>query len=274
MIDDLPTDAQIDCAPQFAPDPQPTSRAKRWPNTVCYMAALISTLSAFPGHAGEPQIAPPKGFIEHFAHPSPEVWRAAHYAFSHPFFDTDWSRDNVTYKAGLNLSLSPQYDRKNRFSGASLRRVETSHYGRYSVVMRPARGDGIVTGFFTYTGPYYGARHDEIDIEFLGQDTTKMHVAWFVDGALQNHVIPLGFDAADSFRRYSFEWLPDRLRWFVADELIFEVTETDTLLPKEPGFLFANVWAVSDALEPWAGRAVDTTKAQAIVREIAFTPAH
>ena len=41
--------------------------------------------------------------------------------------------------------------------------------------MQPGRGSGLVTALFTYTGPYAGDPHDEIDIEFLGKDLTKIH---------------------------------------------------------------------------------------------------
>lgn len=64
-----------------------------------------------------------------------------------------------------------------------------------------------------------------------------MQVAWFVDGKLTAHKIALGFDAAD------------RLRWYVEDRLVFEITDKEAQLPKEPGFLFANLWAVDKSVQ-------------------------
>lgn len=220
-----------------------------------------------------PALANPiNGFSEQFAQPPEAGWHVAHYTFSHPAFDTDWSRKNLRFDQGLHLSLTPQTSAENRFLGASIRRDTPSHYGRYEAVLHPARGDGIVTGFFTYTGPHYGTRHDEIDIEFLGQDTTQVQVAWFVDGHLRSRKIPLGFDAADHPRRYAFEWHPDRLRWYVEDTMIFEVTAEESPLPKEPGYLFANLWAVDKSVASWAGVAVDGTSAQAYVGHMQFAP--
>ncbi|WP_165929170.1 family 16 glycosylhydrolase [Shimia isoporae] len=213
-----------------------------------------------------------EGFEELFRVPPTNDWHVADYDFSHPHFDTDWSRKQVHLDDGVQLSLSPKSTGKNGFAGASIRRTATTHYGRYEVEMQPARGEGVITGFFTYTGRYYGTRHDEIDIEFLGKDTTKLHVAWFVDGVLNNRFIDLGFDAAEKPRAYAFEWLPDRIRWYAEDTLIFEVTSADARLPEVPGFLFANIWAASPALDTWSGTPAPTTNADAFVGAIRFIP--
>ncbi len=215
------------------------------------------------------------GFWEGFEHFPADGWHIAHYQFSHPAFDTDWRRDNLRADGGLHLHLTPKSatDRaENRFWGASVRRAVPSHYGRYEAVVRPARGAGIVTGFFTYTGPHYGSRHDEIDIEFLGKDTTRMQVSWFVDGVLHSHKVALGFDAAARPHRYGFEWHPDRIRWFVDSRPVFEVSAKEAPLPEKPGYLFANLWAVADNLHSWAGRPAAGTSASAYVGDVRFTP--
>ncbi len=199
-------------------------------------------------------------------------WSIANYDFSHPSFDTDWRRSHVGLRDGLTLTLSPQHDAENGFIGASIRRKETSHFGRYEVVMQPAKGKGLVTGFFTYTGPYYGARHDEIDIEFLGKDTTKMHVAWFVDGVLHERDIPLGFDAALAPRRYGFTWAPDYIEWTVDDAPIFRITQDEAPIPREPGMLFLNLWAADITLANWAGLTAPTTRAKATAQSVRFVP--
>lgn len=213
-----------------------------------------------------------RGFAEPFDSLPGDNWQIADYRFSHPAFDTDWSRQNVHFKQGLHLSLTPQAAAENRFLGASIRRKTRSHYGRYEALMHPAKGSGLVTGFFVYTGPHYGTRHDEVDIEFLGKDTTRMQVAWFVDGKLQSRQIPLGFDAASRPRLYAFEWHPDRLRWYVGNNLVFEITGAESALPKEPGYLFANLWAADKSVQVWAGHAADGTSASALVGQVSFAP--
>ncbi|WP_321830042.1 family 16 glycosylhydrolase [Thalassovita sp.] len=213
-----------------------------------------------------------EGFTERFDPPNRHDWHIADYQFSHPDFDTDWERRNVRISAGATLRLRPQKNQDNGFAGASLRRTATSHFGRYEALMQPARGAGVVTGFFTYTGPYYGTRHDEIDIEFLGKDTRKLHLSWWVDGALNSHVVPLGFDAADGPRLYAFEWHPDRLRWFVEGRLLHEVRAESSALPAVPSYLFFNLWAADQRLQGWAGQTAEGTTAQARILSVTFTP--
>lgn len=219
------------------------------------------------------QMAMGDGFSDRFDRLDRSDWYVADYIFGHPHFDTDWAADQVVVDGGLHLQLSPQKGRKNGFQGASVRRHRETQYGRYTVVMKPARGAGLVTGFFTYTGPHYGARHDEIDIEFLGKNTSQIHIATFVDGKLWNKFIDLGFDAADRPRRYTFEWAPDAIRWYVEDDLIYTFRAADGPLPKMPGRLFANIWAADPSIKAWSGVADRGITAKAEVLEMSFEPA-
>lgn len=58
---------------------------------------------------GSVSVADPlNGFSERFGNAQPDGWKVAHYAFTHPSFDTDWSRDNLRFQHGLHLSLTPQ----------------------------------------------------------------------------------------------------------------------------------------------------------------------
>lgn len=210
-------------------------------------------------------------FVENFQTIG-EDWHIAQYRFTHPSFDTDWHTDRVQIADGLNLTLEPQAGANNRFVGGSLRRVTKTGFGRYEVELKAATGDGVVTGFFVYTGPYYGTRHDEIDIEFLGQNTHQVHLAWFVDGELRNKFIDLGFDASEQFRVYAFEWRPNSLRWFVDDTLIYQVNSQAAPIPTTPGHLFANIWAADPSISSWAGHAQATQSASSQIRHIAFHP--
>ncbi|WP_299842965.1 family 16 glycosylhydrolase [uncultured Jannaschia sp.] len=213
-----------------------------------------------------------QGFSDTFDKSETGEWHVAEYDFDHPMFDTDWMADHAKIDDGLTLILSPQTDKANGFAGGSIRRNEATHWGRYSAVIRPAAGEGIITGFFTYSGPAYGTRHDEIDIEFLGRDTRSVHAAWFVDGVLRARTVPLGFDASDGARLYAFDWLPDRIRWYAEDRLILEITEADGPLPEIPGMLFANLWAADHSIASWSGKTVPRMQAQAAVHCMSFAP--
>lgn len=227
-------------------------------------ALLCSALST-----ATPVLSQDQSFDDTFKQLSDRRWHVAHYDFHHPSFDTDWRRARVRINHGLRLSLAPHIEGLNRFAGGSIRTLETLHYGRYSVQIQPAKGDGLVTGFFTYTGPYYGTRHDEIDIEFLGKDTTKLHVAWFVDGQLRERDIPLGFDAATCLHTYEFDWHPKGIDWFVNGRKVFGI---DADIPRIPGRLYANIWAVDPSIAHWAGRADPALQATSVIKSISFRP--
>lgn len=226
--------------------------------------------------AAMPVTAEDVGFIDRFKTIGPE-WHVAEYDFDHDKFDTDWRRAHVKLGVfdgtdGLTLRLGPHEGGLNRFAGGSIRREDTSHYGTYEVQMRAASHPGVVTGFFTYTGSYYGTRHDEIDIEFLGKNTRQIHLAWFVDGALQNRFFDLGFDAATETATYAFEWRPNSLRWFVNGAEIYRHTDADGPIPQMPSRLFVNLWAADPSISIWAGVIDPKTRTQAQVSYVRFTP--
>ena len=100
--------------------------------------------------------------------------------------------------------------------------------------MKPSANGGTASTFFVCTGPYdtkyvldengdyvldeNGQRltqnnpHDEIDIEFLGKDTTKVQFNFFVDGKGGNeYMYDLGFDASEEFHTYGFRWEVDAI---------------------------------------------------------------
>lgn len=225
---------------------------------------------------GKAALAESAGFVDRFKTIGSD-WYVAEYDFDHNKFDTDWRRDQIILKAsdktsGIHLNLDPHQGGINRFAGASLRREDPSHYGRYEVRMRAASGPGVVTGFFTYSGPHYGTRHDEIDIEFLGRNTKQMHVAWFVDGKLKNRYIDLEFDASKEMVDYAFEWHPGKLRWFAKGALIFETDAVDGAIPQIPGRLFVNIWAADPSISGWAGLVGQNTRAEAHIERVRFTP--
>ncbi|MEE9388813.1 MAG: family 16 glycosylhydrolase [Paracoccaceae bacterium] len=203
---------------------------------------------------------------------SSKNWYVAEYDFDHASFDTDWRKGAARFQNGLHLHLEPHKGGSNQFSSGSIRRHETTGYGRYSVTMQAAKGDGMVNGFFTYTGPYYGTVHDEIDIEILGKDPTKLQAGWFADGDHKNKLIDLGFDASTCVHTYSFEWLPGGIRWYVGNQLIFSHDADDGHIPHTAGHLFVNLWAADRKISNWAGHADPRATADMYVDTVTFTP--
>src|SRR6056297_2922029 len=112
------------------------------------------------------------------------------------------SRTSPSARRGPHDPARPERCEQD-FVGAEVQRSRRTHFGHYEVVMRAARGHGVISSFFTYTGPYFGDPHEEIDFEFLGRDPTKVWLNRFYDGEkLPGQWIELGFDASEAPHLY------------------------------------------------------------------------
>ena len=236
--------------------------------TARLLACLIVSILASGGAAS----ARDSAFETSFDSMHLKGWSIGHYNFSSPKFATDWRSWQTEIGNGLLLSLDPHPRCPNAYAGASIRRSEPTGFGRYSATLKAASGAGVITGFFTYTGAYYGTPHDEIDIEILGKDTTKINIAWFADGKRSDRIIDLGFDAAEGMHDYAFEWREDRIDWYVDGRLIFTATAEDGPLPKSPGMLFANVWAADASIASWSGKIGPDVRTRAQIARLGFVP--
>lgn len=169
-------------------------------------------------------------------------------------FDCTWSRNNVSFSGGkMNLSIKGGW---GNFTGAEYRTKQAFGFGMYDVSMKPIKNDGVVSSFFTYTGPSDGTVWDEIDIEFLGKDTTKVQFNYYTNG-VGNHeyVYNLGFDASQSFHQYGFYWDANSITWYVDKKPVYKAT---TNIPQSPGKIMMNVWngtGVDEWLNRYNGRA-------------------
>ncbi len=215
-------------------------------------------------------VANDRSFSSDFSDPA--GWHVASYDFSHPSFATDWRADQVSFGAGLTLRLRPHTMGRNPFVSGSVRRVEPTGYGRYEAKFRAAKGAGLVTGFFTYTGPAYGTRHDEIDVEILGKNTRNVQIGWFVDGKHYAQTVDLGFDAADATHLYAFNWTAQRIEWFVDGRLIAQSDFANAPVPSVPSRSFANLWAAAKPASEWAGTIAPQLSAEAYFEFMRFTP--
>ena len=139
--------------------------------------------------------------------------------------------------------------------------------------MKAGRGAGIVSSFFTYTGPYFDDPHDEIDFEFLGQDTTRVWVNTFVDGKkMPGEWLELGFDAAETPHLYSFDWREDSITWYVDGNVIYAITSETHAIPATPSKLFMNIWAGNPDQVNWLGSVLEGTTAVAEYYCVSYRP--
>lgn len=168
-----------------------------------------------------------------------------------PPFNCSFARKNAVIDGGLlTMQLT---ESGGSYVGAEYRTQRKYSYGFYSVSMKAAKCPGVISSFFTYTGwPW-----DEIDIEFLGDDTTKVQFNYYTNGiGHHEYVYYLGFDASEDFHEYAFDWQPDSITWYVDGKPVYRATKN---IPSAPGQIMMNIWNVADSNADWAGR-FDSTK--------------
>ena len=161
-------------------------------------------------------------------------------------FDCWWHRSNTSLDNGmLTLTIDKDKNNKGMYSGAEYRTNKFYGFGYYEVSMQAIKNNGVVSSFFTYTGPSDNNPWDEIDIEVLGKDTRKVQFNYYKDGkGGHEFMYDLGFDASEGFHTYGFDWRQDHITWYVDGK------EAHTMwgdMPKTPGKIMMNTWpGVSD----------------------------
>lgn len=173
-------------------------------------------------------------------------------------FDCEWSENNVDVSDGvMSMSVSSAGD---KYYGGEYRSNARYSYGYYSVCMKAAACSGVISSFFTYTNHPW----DEIDIEFLGDDTTKVQFNYYTNGAGKHeYVHRLGFDASEDFHEYGFDWRRDAIVFYVDGRAIYKA---DKDIPTTSARIMANVWnGKGDTYEKWCGK-LDTSSLPATAR--------
>lgn len=155
-------------------------------------------------------------------------------------FNCTWRKKNGEFSEnGMALKIDSD-DGILPYSGGEFRSKDFYGYGYYEVVMKPIKNDGVVSSFFTYTGPSDNNPWDEIDIEFLGKDTTKVQFNYFTDGkGNHEYIYDLGFDASEDFHIYGFLWQEEKITWYVDGNAVYTA---DKDIPSTPSKIMMNVW--------------------------------
>lgn len=158
-------------------------------------------------------------------------------------FNVTWRKENITFE---NEKMQLIIDNDNSdaktvpYSGGEYRSKDFYGYGRYEVSMKAIKNDGVVTSFFTYTGPSDNNPWDEIDIEILGKDTTKVQFNYFTNGVGEHeYLYDLGFDSSEDFHTYAFEWYKDKIVWFVDGKEVHTASEN---IPVTESKIMMNAW--------------------------------
>ena len=202
-------------------------------------------------------------------------------------FNVVWKKENVHYENGImrlgikeekaTATINDELVEYNYTAGEA-RTQNYYGYGDYEVSMKPSKNGGTASTFFTCTGPYdskfvldengdyvldeNGQRvsvnnpHDEIDIEFLGNDTTKVQFNHYTNAkGGHEYLYDLGFDASEDYHEYAFLWEEDSIVYYVDGKAVHETTDN---IPSTPGRIMMNLWNVHDSNKEWAGKFDDS----------------
>jgi endo-1,3-1,4-beta-glycanase ExoK len=228
-----------------------------------------------PGGAQEAHGA---SFVENFKSLSKLRWYQSNSWANGDHQGCIWSNRNIrlTKQNALELLLTDRPAKERKYTCAEIQTHDRFGYGTYEVRMRAARAPGVISAFFTYIGPMPDeVPHHEIDFEFIGKDTGKVQLNSYADGKGGNeHWVDLGFDAAGNMADYAFEWLPDRIRWFVNGKQVHEAARVDGKpFPSEPQKIMLSIWN-GQGLDDWTGPFAYPGKPLAAAFErVAFTRA-
>lgn len=171
-----------------------------------------------------------------------DKWEASDGWSNGSMFDCTWRKENCVFGDTMQLKIDndPKSSGNILYSGGEFRSKDFYSFGYYETEMKPIKNDGVVSSFFTYTGPSDNNPWDEIDIEFLGKDTTKVQFNYFTDGkGNHEYLYDLGFDATEEFHKYGFEWKTDSITWYVDGEAVYTATEN---IPQTSGKIMMNAW--------------------------------
>lgn len=186
-------------------------------------------------------------------------------------FNVVWAKENVEYgEDAMHLGITEEErtvwvddaEKTYSYTAGEARTALHYGYGDYEVSMKPAKKVGTASTFFTCTGPYDTGldgepqKHDEIDIEFLGKDTTKVQFNYFVNGkGGHEYMYNLGFDASKEYHTYGFRWTKDYIVWFVDGKPVYKVEASEkNVLPSAPGRMLMNYWCGTKDAEGWMGK--------------------
>nr|AAS89361.1 endo-1,3-1,4-beta-glucanase [synthetic construct] len=221
--------------------------------------SLFFSVSAFAGNV----------FWEPLSYFNSSTWQKADGYPNGQMFNCTWRANNVNFTNDGKLKLSLTSPANNKFDCGEYRSTNNYGYGLYEVSMKPAKNTGIVSSFFTYTGPSHGTQWDEIDIEFLGKDTTKAQFNWYKNEVGGNEYLHnLGFDASQDFHTYGFEWRPDYIDFYVDGKKVYRGTRN---IPVTPGKIMMNLWP-GKGVDEWLGRYDGRTPLQAEYEYVKYYP--
>lgn len=183
-----------------------------------------------------------------------------------PVFWNTWCQDHVDIiSSTLRIRLDDRVCQtrtvcpfEQPYASGDLRSKGLYCYGRLEARVKATNVEGSITGFFIYSNHSSDPEiidSDEVDIEILGLDPTKMQTNYFTagKGAGEHEVkVDLDFDASQDFHTYSFEWKPDSITWYVDGKAIHTEDGSKNPLPTRPGQIIIRL-STAKGVGGWGG---------------------
>jgi len=192
---------------------------------------------------------------DHFKEINPNVWSVLEETF--PSNLAYFTKDNLILldSVGIEITINKKKLKDRNYTSASIVSKERRLYGSFEIKMKPVKGNGIISAFFLHRNDPW----QEIDIEFLGNDTTKILLNVYFNPGIEDVsfnygvrgtpiLIDLGFDASEDFHIYKIEWEPHEIRWYVDNRIIHIRKEwTPCPIPNLPLAIYVNTWVTKAA---------------------------
>jgi GR25 family glycosyltransferase involved in LPS biosynthesis len=159
---------------------------------------------------------------------------------------------NVDFRYGIGAALFVRSEPLGvrDYSAASISSRDRYLFGKFEATIQASNVPGVVTGFFLHRN----SPRQEIDIEIAGNRPDRLVVNVFYnpggEGANFDYgyrgapsYIELGFDASKAKHRFTIEWSPSEILWWVDNRLVHRRVIWDpTPIPHLPMALHVNSW--------------------------------
>lgn len=162
-----------------------------------------------------------------------------------------FQEENVITTESTKLVFKEKDVNVRSYTSGALASRRQFRYGIFSAEIKPTNVSGIITGIFLHrNGP-----HQEIDIEFLGDNTWGILINVFYNPGVEGTKleygyrgtptwIPLDFDVSKEFHKYEIEWNKYNIVWKIDDVCVYERHMwAPTPIPELPMEFNVNIWA-------------------------------
>lgn len=177
-------------------------------------------------------------WIDDFSSLDTDRWLIQLYTF--PANGCNMRAENVEVRDSLlRIHVTRALDTTDRpWDGGDLGDQQYRTWGLFRTRMKPSKLKGSVSAFYIMNKwKPSNWEHQEIDIEFLGRNPTKVQLTThhFQNGGKDwksdSKTAPLGFDYSLDFHEYAILWRPDSVLWFVDGRLLHK---TGLYVPQVP----------------------------------------